>query len=191
MRLPLLALATASLALSGCATAEGVFSRIVPPTGPEDRTRYVAAAVASDVFEIEAARLAAARAEQPAVRQFAQMLVEDHSRSLDALTDAALAYGITFTPDQVTVTQRQRLGALETAPAGSFDRVFMEQQIPAHEAAMRLHNAYALAGDARDLREFAASAVTKVHQHREHIRQILRSDETEAFDRRGWVSAAR
>jgi putative membrane protein len=171
MRLSLFATA-ASLALGGCATAQSAADFLAGSPGIREGSGYAAAAAASDQFEIQSSQLALSQAQRPEVRDFAQMLVMHHTQTTQRLSTAAQASGLTPPPPALTAAQQRMLTQLQQAPAGTFDQVYLQQQVPAHEMALRLHHNYALGGDNPELRRVAASAVTVVQRHLDEIRRI-------------------
>ena len=172
MRLSFIALAASALALGGCSTVENFMAGIARTPGTEQTDGYLQAASASDLYEIEAGRLAVARGQRPDVRDLGQRLINEHGDVTRRLAFAASLSGTSVPVPALTATQQQMLGTLQAASADSFDRTFLSQQHPSHEAAMRIHHAYALAGPARELREVAEQAVTASHQHLDRVRQI-------------------
>ena len=95
----LLIASAASLALAACAS-DGDMTADTAAAGdmatdmtPEQRDAYVRMAAASDLFEIQSSQLALTRAQSPAVREFAQMLVQHHTATTEQLTAAATAAG--------------------------------------------------------------------------------------------------
>jgi putative membrane protein len=61
---------------------------------------------------------------------------------------------------------------LIAAGPADFDRVYLQQQVPAHEQALALHSAYAAQGDTPQLRVAATGAVPIVRQHLEQARAL-------------------
>src|SRR4051794_2409211 len=125
---------------------------------------YVAKAGASDMYEIQASQMAATRARRPQVREFAQMLVTDHNRSTQMVTDAARSDGLNPRPPMLEPAQRAMLRQLERARDRDFDRLYLSQQIPAHVQGLALHRNYARNGQGAALRRAAADIVPVV-QH--------------------------
>jgi putative membrane protein len=138
-------------------------------------TTYVAKAGAADLFEIQASQMATNRAQRPQVRAFAQMLVTDHNRSTQMVTDAARSDGLSPRPPMLEPAQRTMLRQLEHARARDFDRLYMNQQIPAHQQGLALHRNYARTGEGRALREAARNIVPVVQGHLERARQLART----------------
>jgi putative membrane protein len=139
---------------------------------PEQARPFVMMAGASDLFEIQSSQLAVQRAQRPEVRQYAQMLVQHHTMTTQQVMAAARAAGMSPPPPMLMPMQREMMERLRAAPASSFDRTYITQQIPAHEMALALHGNYARRGDAASLRAVAATAVPVVTQHLAEARRM-------------------
>jgi putative membrane protein len=70
--------------------------------------------------------------------------------------------------------QRTMLRQLERARDGDFDRMYLNQQIPAHQQALTLHRNYARTGEGRALRQTARGIVPVVQTHLDRARQLAR-----------------
>src|SRR3982751_314488 len=70
----------------------------VDPNNPLFAPGYMAMAGSSDQFEIQSAQLAQQMSQNKAVRNFASMLVADHTRSTQMVVAAAQSAGITPPP---------------------------------------------------------------------------------------------
>jgi putative membrane protein len=172
----LLLTAAASLALAGCATTkadmEADAAMAAGDMTPNQRGAYVEMAAASDLFEIQSGRLAAERGQNPAVRQYGSMLVDHHQTTTAQLAAAATASGVMPTPDLMPM-QAQMMAELRAATGANFDRVFVRQQVKAHEMALALHTNYAANGDTPALRTVAAAAAPVVRQHLDQARRMM------------------
>ena len=163
--------ASAAVALAGCTYADTVGMRTANQA-PTTRTADVDLASAIDLFEIQSSQLALSRSQNANVRQFAQMMVDHHNQTTDQLNAAARAAGTTPAP-RLNPMQIQMMTELQQAQPGNFDRVYMQQQIRAHEIALSMHSNYARAGDTPALRATAAAAVPIVSEHLARARQLL------------------
>jgi putative membrane protein len=139
------------------------------PTAAMD---YVKMAGASDLYEIQSSQMALSRSQNPTIRQFAQMLVTHHTQTTQQLMAAAQAAGMSPPPPMLMPMQQQMIAKLQGASAASFDHLYIDQQIPAHEMALALHQNYASNGDTPALRSAAAGAVPIVQQHLNEARRI-------------------
>jgi putative membrane protein len=173
-----LLLATSALALASCASNMDYGNMSSPMAGragappmmgdmtPTMAMPYSMKAGASDLFEIQSSQIALQKSQNPNVRQFAQMLIAHHTQTTQTLMMQARAAGMTPPPPQLEPMQADMIRQLQAAPAGpGFDRLYITQQIPAHEMALALHQNYAARGDTPQLRTAAAGAVPLVQQH--------------------------
>jgi putative membrane protein len=127
----------------------------------------------ADVYEVTSSEIAMKRATSPDVKRFASMLVEHHTLTTNVLLTQAKAAGLAPPPAVLGQGKRELIDALLTAPAADFDRVYLSQQVPAHEQALKLHSAYAASGDTAALKVAAAGAVPIVERHLAEARRLL------------------
>jgi putative membrane protein len=171
----LLLAGAAALSLAACAsTGADMEADAAMASGdmtPTQRGAFVEMAAASDLFEIQSGQMAASKAQNPALRQFGQMLVQHHQQTTAQLTAAATAAGTPPTPDLMPM-QAQMLDELRGLSGAEFDRVFLRQQVQAHEMALALHTNYARNGDTPALRTVAAAAAPIVRQHLDQARSM-------------------
>jgi putative membrane protein len=136
---------------------------------PADETKadvFVAKAGASDLFEIEAAKVAAKRSTNPEVKKFAAMMEKAHTATTAELKTAIAASGATITlPTMLSKDMQDELDDLNKADAKDFDKKYADSQVDAHQAALNLLQRYAQDGDTAALKAFAAATAPKVQEH--------------------------
>jgi putative membrane protein len=168
--------AGAAMLLAGCATtAPGDMAdpvAAVDPTSPLSAPGYMAMAASSDMFEIESSRLALQRSRHPAVRQFAQMMIADHSRTSSEMMAIARELNLPPPPTQMMPHHMEMLDRLRMAGPGEFDSAYKREQVMAHEEALTLHRNYAEGGDAEPFRALASRAVPIIQAHWDHARSL-------------------
>lgn len=187
MRLPsLLLTASAALALAACAQSDDTAETDAPETAvmneetatapaadtanPSDAQGFVAAAAASDMFEIEAGKLAQQKGQSQAVKDFGAMMEREHTKSTADLKTAAADAGATVAP-QMTAKQQSDLAALQGA-SGNFDQLYKTQQVAAHEQALTLLRNQSSNGSAASLKAFAAKTAPVVEKHLAEARKL-------------------
>ena len=192
--LPMLASIAAALALAACGTEKAdkaqpsaAGSAAVPPEPrqavpsasaeagvPATAQGFADIVAASDLFEIESSRLAQTMSNNVTVKQFAEAMVADHTRSSAELKSAALraASTVTVVP-KLTAEQQADLDRLKRAGSG-FDILYAELQLAAHEKALGTLQAYAENGDSQPLKEFARKTAIVVAKHFEHAQRLPR-----------------
>lgn len=173
--------ALAALALTACGTAEDTTEATTAATPVEtpaaeataatpspmaaDPQSFVEMAAASDMFELESARVAQEKSQTPAVRDFAQMMIADHTSSSEKLRQAAgEVEGVTVSP-KMTPAQQQQLTALRQAAAEGFDALYKQQQVAAHEQALQLMQTHAEPGHPEPLMRFASTTAPVIERH--------------------------
>lgn len=166
--------AAAAAAVAGCATQAPMAPvepmapmapMAVDQNSPLFWPMYTRMAASSDQFEIQSAQLALQMSQNPAVRQFAQMLITQHQQTTAQLTAAAQSAGLPAPVPAMTGAHAQMLANLRGAPMGMFDTAFRDAQIQAHQEALALHQNYATSGDIPSLRTAASGAVPIIQQH--------------------------
>lgn len=166
---------TRFLALGLFVTAASASAQPVPQApGLQARTTaatYVAMAASSDTYEMESSKLALAHASNPDVRQFAQMMTSDHANTSAAVTAAAKQASVGL-PGGPNPKHTSMLKQLREAGHAKMERLYVDQQVAAHEEALALHQGYAAQGDNPGLRAAAATAVPVVERHLAEIRRI-------------------
>ena len=152
-----------AIALAACSTT---------PPPPPDLTNgmlapgYLAQAASSDQFEIQSGQLALQASQNPAVQNFANMIIRDHTQSTQMLTAAGAAARVPPPPPGMLPAQQAMLDQLRQAGTGyNFDALFKQEQIQAHQAALALHQGYASGGDVPALRTVAGQIVPVVQGH--------------------------
>src|SRR6188768_1052634 len=97
---------------------------------------FVDTMAASDMFEIEAGKLARDMGKSQAVKDFGAMMVKDHTTSSDKLKAAVAeaGNGLAVAP-ALTPVQQGNLDQLRGA-GENFDAMYAQQQVDAHETAL-------------------------------------------------------
>ena len=132
---------------------------------------YVNGAALGDMYEIEAAKIATARSKNAQIVAFAEMMSTDHMATSAKLGAVAITAGVT--PQTVLDTTHQaKLEELKAAPDANFDKVYVDQQVTAHDDALMLHRTYAASGADASLKAVAAEIVPKVEMHAEHAKLL-------------------
>jgi putative membrane protein len=133
---------------------------------------FVDAAAASDMFEVESSKLAMTKGKSAAVKNFATMMVADHTKSTTDLKAAAAKAtpAVTVVP-KMTAQQQSDLDGLKNAGA-DFDVMYSQKQVVGHEKALAMLRDYAARGNAPALKDFAGKTAPVVAGHLDEARQL-------------------
>jgi putative membrane protein len=135
---------------------------------PQDFVNTVAA---SDMFEIEAAKLAQDMGTSDKIKAFAAMMIKDHTDSSAKLKEAVAGLsGVTVNP-ALTPKQQMDLDALKDA-GDQFDALYAQRQVAAHNEALTLLQGYADNGTEQALKTFASGVVPVVQHHLDEAKQL-------------------
>ncbi len=135
---------------------------------------FVAQAASADMFEIEAGKLAARRADAPA-RAFAEEMVKDHRKTTQELK-ALVAGGKVEAriPQAMTAAQQAALAALKGLQGEDFTRQYLAGQTQAHEQAVDLFARYGEGGDNAALKAWASKTLPDLEEHLRMARNLAR-----------------
>lgn len=134
---------------------------------------FVDNAARSDMYEIEAGKLAESRASSPKIKAFAADMVAAHTKTTAGLKEAIASGKIGITPP-VALDQRRQgmLDNLRASKGGEFDKRYVAQQIAAHQETLDLMRGYAENGDKDALKAAAAKTAPLVAKHLEMAKAL-------------------
>jgi len=141
-------------------------------------TNFVQKASLSNLYEIEAGKIALERSNVQSVKDFAQKMVDGHAAGLAELTRLSTA-AMVSPPSALDNDHMGKLDALRKASAEDFDDVYIDQQTEAHENTLDLMKDFASNGKDAALQGFATRMVPTVEQHLTAVKAL---DESEADD---------
>lgn len=136
------------------------------PATPTTAVDFVPMAAASDMFEIEAAKVAQTKSRNAEVKKFAAEMIAAHTKSTADLKKAITESGQTITPPAALPAEKQAmLDSLKSADAAGFDKMYLDGQVTAHQAALDLMQGYADGGDVPAIKTFATATAPVVKGH--------------------------
>jgi putative membrane protein len=150
-------------------------SAMPPAAAPAKDTRPASAqaAPAPDEFlkkvsqanraEIELGQLALAKSSSTQVKTFAQMLIDDHTKSLADVTAMAQTRKITL-PLDIAAPQKATKMQLDSAAGAAFDRQFATTMVTNHTNAVRDFEAASKGTDA-EVKAFATKSLPTLRHH--------------------------
>jgi putative membrane protein len=139
--------------------------------GPHDTAAFVSNASQSDMYEIQAAKIAQARTKNPDLRAFAKMMIKDHTATMAAMGPLVKAAGQT-PADKLDNRRSGFIDHLNKASDADFDKVYVDQQVAAHAEALDLMTGYAKDGSDAGLKAGAAKTAPKVQMHLDKIKAM-------------------
>jgi putative membrane protein len=147
---------------------------VAPLTGTS-ATDYVKMAADSDMYEVQSSKLALTRSKRADVKSYAKEMVADHTMTTKALMAALKNGDRTIAPPstKLSADNAAKIALLKKAPKDSFDNLYLQQQVAAHQTAWALHKGYATDGTDASLKQVAMTAVPVIERHLSHAQQLV------------------
>jgi putative membrane protein len=114
--------------------------------------------------EVKAAEMALQKASDAKVKSFAQRIIDDHQKADKELEELASRKSWTVSKTVDEKCQKE-LDKLASITAQSFDRIYMEGQIRAHEEAIKAFENEAKNGQDADLKNWATKTLPTLREH--------------------------
>ena len=127
---------------------------------------FVNEAANSDMYEVEAAKIAEGRSRNPEVKEFAAKMITAHTGTSDELKSILREIGSDVAPPAHLDDRRQGLiDDLRGAKNSDFDGRYISQQVDVHREVLLLMQGYTQRGDVPQVKKFAAKTVPAVQSH--------------------------
>jgi len=141
-------------------------------------SHFVHEATIGNKFEIESSQLALSKSQNDTIRQFAQHMVDDHGKAAAELgTVVSTVPNITAeAPEARLDNERQAmLDKLNGATGQDFDRLYVKDQVKAHNDAVDMFRDYGSEGENQSLKDFASRTLPTLQSHKHDIDAIQAS----------------
>jgi putative membrane protein len=138
-------------------------------------TSFYKHAAEAGLAEVSDATLAQQSATDPKLKDFAAMMIKDHSAANDKLSALAGTKNITL-PTSASVGEMATHEKLKLESGTTFDNSYIKGQISAHRATLRLLRKEIASGQDQDAKDFAKSVLPTVQAHLKAINSIATAD---------------
>jgi len=153
--------------------------------GTPSSEQFRAKMTSSDAFEITSSKIAETHATNAQIKDFAAMMIRDHTASTDklvalgAINKASIEKkmepgkdGKFASNDLFSMSQANELNSLNSKSNADFDKTYMNDQVSGHKDAVAMLEEYAKSGDNAKLKAFAAEVLPTVKSHLEMAQKI-------------------
>ncbi|MBZ9936976.1 DUF4142 domain-containing protein [Mesorhizobium sp. BR1-1-16] len=135
---------------------------------------FATTAASSDMLEIQTSNVALQKSSSAAVKEFAQMMINDHTKASSELKMAAQKDGVTI-PTAMLEKHAATVEKLNGTAAGAFDAAYIDAQVNAHKEAVALMMSYAQTGEAPALKAHAQKTAPIIQMHLQHAQQLMKA----------------
>jgi len=122
-------------------------------------------------MEIEASKLALANAKSDAVKKFAQMVIDDHAKASEMLTQAAEKSG-TKLPTKPTAEHQKCIDRLTGLKAEEFDKAYLFENVKGHEMAVKEFKRAKAESKDDAVKGFASKMLPTLEKHLDIVKKI-------------------
>lgn len=136
-----------------------------------DAKGFMTTAAEDGMFEVEAGKIAASKAQDAAVKQYGQEMASDHTRASNELKQLAQKENVTL-PNEPGAAHKQKLEKLKGLSGAEFDREYMTMMVEAHQKAVDLFQNQANTGNKADVKAFASKTLPTLKEHLEDAKSI-------------------
>jgi putative membrane protein len=139
--------------------------------GTESTESFITDVTLSDMYQIQAGRIAANKGQSQAVKDFGTMMVNDHTTMSNQMRHIFAATG-TKIPTELGARGKRMLSDLNAASPADFDKLYLSQQQTTQAAELTLLSAYAEGGESKDIKPAAAKAIPQVQAHLNKVHEL-------------------
>lgn len=126
-------------------------------------------------FEIETSKLALKKSGSAEVKQFAQRMIDDHTKVGQELGQLASKKGVEA-PTEPSLMQKGKLKTLDLRDDG-FDKAYADDAVSAHESAVELFEKASKDAKDADVKAFAAKNLPALQEHLKMAQQLQKTTE--------------
>ncbi len=132
---------------------------------------FVDEASAKGIAEIETAKMALDKGTSEDVKQFAQKMIDDHTKANQELAQLAQAKDLEMS-DEATLMDKAKAMILKLRDDENFDEAYANNQVVAHEQTIEMYQDYVEGGENADLKQFAQKTLPKLEEHLKQAKDL-------------------
>jgi putative membrane protein len=133
-------------------------------TNLEDDSEFVVAAADGGMLEVQLAQLALTKATSPKVKEFAQTMVDDHSKANEELKSLAQTKNITL-PSTISEEKQKDYNDLSEKSGNEFDKAYSDYMVKDHKDDVDKFKKAAEGAEDADIKTWAANKVPVLEHH--------------------------
>ena len=165
-----LALALCTLSVGAAHAADPMTSASGGNLASGDRS-FVEKATIGGMTEIQASKLAQEKGSAPAVKEYAQHMITEHTEAAAELTKIASAKSVT-PPGTLDSAHKKDVDKLSKLSGADFDKAYVKQMVADHKTTVSLFEKESKSGKDADLQAFAGKTLPKLQEHLQSIQGI-------------------
>ena len=126
--------------------------------------KFMMMAATSDMNEISLSNMALQKSSDDSVKQFAQTMLDDHTRASDQLKTVAMSKSVVL-PASADAKHQAMMTKLQSMSGEMFDRMFVKTMVKDHEKAVKIFQKESTSGRDADAKAFATTTLPTLQTH--------------------------
>lgn len=137
----------------------------------EDDAEFAVEAADDGKLEVELGTLAATKASSPEVKQYGQMMVDDHMKANEELKALAQQKNITL-PAALGAENQRTYENISTKTGAEFDKEYIDQMVKDHREVIEDFEEQAEEGNDAEIKAWASGKLTTLRHHLEEAERL-------------------
>jgi len=122
--------------------------------------------------EVTLGQLAAQKAADPAVKQFAQRMVEDHTKANQQLNQILTQKGATVPDETVTGSEQREMNRLQKLSGAEFDKAYINHMLRDHKKDVKEFQNESDGAKDPDIKTFATTTLPVLQDHLKMVEDL-------------------
>jgi putative membrane protein len=142
-----------------------------------DDSNFMVEAANAGMTEVEMGTMAQQKATDPQVKNFAAMMVRDHTKANDELKSLAATKNVTL-PSTVSDDMQKNMNDMRDKKPADFDKDYMDMMVNDHEKVIKKFENTAQNGKDADLKTWASTTLMTLRMHKDsadYIQKMLKN----------------
>ncbi len=137
-------------------------------------TTFLKKAAAGNLAEVAAAKVALEKSSNDQVKQYAQRLIDDHSKMQDQLKPVAEKLNVTL-PSQPMPKAQAMMTKMQGMSGDSFDKAYIKDMVKDHTEDLKDFKKEASMGKDQDVKNLAQQGSTVIQSHLDEAQKLAQS----------------
>ncbi len=141
---------------------------------PMTDQQFLNMAAQTDMLEANLGQLAANQAAAQGVKDYAQMLVTDHTSDYQQLTALASKAGLTV-PTALDAAHNKMIAPFEKLKGAAFDSHYTHEMVAGHTEAIGVYTKESTDAQNADLKSYASATLPTLHKHLDAAKDLAKA----------------
>ena len=139
---------------------------------PVDRM-FVGKAMQGSLAEVQLGQLTLQKSNNPQVKEFAQRMIDDHTKLNEQMKPVAQQLGVTV-PDQISKGDRKTVAKLQTLSGSAYDQAYIKDMVKDHKQDLNEFQMEASSGQDQTAKDAANQGSKVIAQHLQMAQQMAK-----------------